>query len=78
MYPTEKSVLESLRLRVGPSYIYVLIFFIADETAFIKTFNQGFDLNAFFLVFYYDVSRRTMEFHGKMHSSQTPAFEALI
>ena len=33
-------------------------------------YNQWFDLSAFFQVLYYDVSSKTMKFHGKMHSSQ--------
>ena len=32
-------------------------------------FYQGFDSNAFFLVFYYDVCSRIMEFHEKLHSN---------
>ena len=39
--------------------------------------DQAFDSNAFFLVFYCDVSSRTMEFHGKMHSIQTPGSDPL-
>ena len=35
--------------------------------------NQEFDSNAFFLVFYCDVSS-TMEFYPKMQSSQTPGW----
>ena len=45
--------------------------FVIDANA---AFLQGIDSNPFFLVFYCDVSSRTMELHGKMHSSQTPAF----
>ena len=40
----------------------------------IPKFWTGIWPNAFFLVFYCDVSSRTMEFHEKMHSSQTPRF----
>ena len=48
-------------------------------SVFLKvSFRHEFDSNAFFLVFCYDVSSRTMEFHIKLHSSQTPDFRGVF